>query len=76
MIANATRHAEDELRGLRAMVQPDPAPRLGLTAQELEEVLVALDDRADVVPVDRRARLQRARIAAELELARVLADGR
>lgn len=55
------------------MLEPAP-PTLALELAELEELLVAVDERLDVlVPLDRRARLGRARAALEAELGRALA---
>ena len=53
---------------MRAAMPADTIP-----VRELEELLVAVDDRLElVVDPDRRARLQRGRARLELELARAL----
>lgn len=46
---------------------------LGLTPQDLEAVLTAVADRAELAPADERARLARGRLALELELGRAIA---
>lgn len=49
-----------------------PAPALGLTALELEDLLVAIGDLEDRAGTDQRARLARGRAALERELARTM----
>lgn len=57
---------------LVAMLEQPARNALGLTAPELEEVLVALEDRLDIVAEDRRSLVLRARAALELALADAL----
>jgi hypothetical protein len=64
----------DELVAMLTPPPTAPAPVLGLTVDELEELLVAIGDRQDLeADTGRRARLERARRALEAELARHLA---
>lgn len=55
-----------------AVLDPETPTGLGLSAVDLNEVLIAVADRADVVAPERAASLKRGLAALEREAARVL----
>lgn len=68
-----TRRATAHLAGIEAMLEPDHRGALGLSVDELEELLVAIGDRQDLeADQGRRARLARGRAALERELSRAI----